>query len=165
MSLYALYAVLGIASVWDLKTLKIPNALILIGMVLGVTLTTVENGFDGLKLSLIGILVTFLILYPVWALKAIGMPVIGAGDVKLFLVVASFLGLTSTLTIVLYSIILGGCMFLLIIHPKKVFNMFKDFLYLLIYFLPIKDEKKMKKNISFALPILIVVVVYNNFIL
>lgn len=160
MSLYALYTVLGIASVWDLKTLRIPNALILFGLSVGIGLSIYEHGWAGLKLSLLGILLVFLTLFPVWAAKTVGLPMIGAGDVKLYMVVGAFLGYAGTMSIFLWSIILGGVLFLVSTHPKRILQIFQDFFYLVFYFLPpvLTGEKK-KKKISFALPILVVTVI------
>lgn len=67
----------------DLKTDRIPNGFILLGMVIGI----VGSVLSGRELSdiLASMLPAFLLMYPLYMIGALG-----AGDVKLFVMIGSF---------------------------------------------------------------------------
>lgn len=162
LSLYILYTILFIVSVWDLRTLKIPNAFIVGGWLIGLVVSFIENGFNGLFESFVAMLVVGVLLLPIWALSQVGIRTIGAGDVKLFMVVSVFLGISMTLQIVWYSILLGAILFLFIIKPKRIVEMVQEFLYLSFYFIP-PPVMESKKKISYALPIFLIVLGLTGF--
>lgn len=73
------------AVIWDLVQFRIPNYLILAGLVLGILLLP-YHGFSFTEV-LLGSLCPLIFLYPLFALGAFG-----AGDIKLFIVTGLFLG-------------------------------------------------------------------------
>lgn len=87
------------------------------------------------------------------------MPAIGAGDIKLYVVISTFLGLNNTITIIYYSIIIGSLLFLLMLSPKKVKAMFDHFVYLFFFFIPNHQEKNLK-HIAFSIPITMAVLLH-----
>ncbi len=98
-----LLLILSTAIVSDLRSRRIPNWLTGPGILLGLGIHTFMDHWEGLKFSLEGIalgLGLFLILYMVgW---------IGAGDVKLYAVVGSFLGPFQTLSAAIIVALMGG---------------------------------------------------------
>ena len=100
---YLLLVLLGIAAVIDFRTYKIPNWLTGPAMLAGITLHTVTMQFPGFVFSLEGAAVglgVFVILYVCgW---------MGAGDVKLFAAVGSFLGPAQTISAALVIALVGG---------------------------------------------------------
>lgn len=149
MEILILYIVLTIASIWDIKTFKIPNALVFSSMVLGICLSFFENGFNGMFISLLSIVIIFVIFLPIWIFK-----IMGAGDIKLYMAISSFLGWKMTLSISYYSIIIGALMFMFFIHPKRIYSMFKEFFFLIFYKIPLLSDGN-KRKLQFSVPIFI----------
>jgi prepilin peptidase CpaA len=107
---YLLLALLGIAAVIDCRTYRIPNWLTGPAILAGITLHTVTMQFPGLVFSLEGAVVglsVFAILYVCgW---------MGAGDVKLFAAVGSFLGPAQTISAALVIALVGGLLAFLVL--------------------------------------------------
>lgn len=82
--LYAIILAAG-ASYFDLKEDRIPNLLVALGALGGVLRNVYVNGWDGAVSGFISAVIVFAILFPVYLIRGIG-----AGDVKLFAVMASF---------------------------------------------------------------------------
>lgn len=76
-----------LATAFDLRDYKIPNALCAGMMLTGVCMTAYHLGFSALRFSFAGILIPFTLLYLVFYC---GM--IGAGDIKLFSGIGAFAG-------------------------------------------------------------------------
>jgi prepilin peptidase CpaA len=148
MEIYILFTILIIASVWDLIKFKIPNALVLFTALMGIIYSTYFGGWGGFAESSLGLLLTFLVFLPAWLF--FGM---GAGDVKLLMALATFIGLGNTLYVGLYAIIISSVIFIFWVNPKRILKMFKDYFYLLFYKIPLLSERNAKKKLPFALMI------------
>ncbi|OZA30334.1 MAG: hypothetical protein B7X93_03625 [Hydrogenophilales bacterium 17-61-9] len=109
-----LLSLLAAATIADLAHRRIPNLIVLAGLLLGVTLNTFlpegfglfnRNGPGGLGLmsALGGMLVGGGLLLPMYALKAMG-----AGDVKLMAMVGTFLSPWHALWAALIVLLTGG---------------------------------------------------------
>lgn len=93
----------------DFKSYKIPNYLAATGIIASFAICIAEHGPAGILSWFPGILFPFLILFPLFLIRAVG-----AGDIKLFCVIGSFYGiafgfqtiLLSFLTAAFFSIIL-----------------------------------------------------------
>ena len=105
-----LLGLLGVAVVSDLRTHRIPNRLVLLGLVLGLVGQAWAAGFIGLGHSLLGMLIGFGIFLPMYA--AGGM---AAGDVKLMAMAGAFLTPHDALWAAFFSLIAGGVCGLLIV--------------------------------------------------
>lgn len=91
----------------DLKYKKIENRVIVVGLVGVYILRFVEAGWTGVWLSMIHMSMVFLVLFPLFVMKGLG-----AGDIKLFCVVAAlFPEYIKTILIVSFLI---GAMWVLI---------------------------------------------------
>jgi prepilin peptidase CpaA len=102
-----LFAVTGIAAFFDVKERRIPNWVIIVGVIGGVVL----GGFQGhtqLLISVAGFVAGILALLIPFAFGWMG-----AGDVKLFAVVGALLGYTWLPRVFFYSCLLAGGMALL----------------------------------------------------
>jgi prepilin peptidase CpaA len=98
-----LYAVLGLAAIYDLRFRKIPNGLTYPVMALAVAYHATLNGWGGVLLSLEGIgLGMALLILPFL------MGGMGAGDVKLLGAVGGFLGPQGVFRAFLFIAIVGG---------------------------------------------------------
>lgn len=110
-----LFAVLLLASAFDLHRRRIPNALTFPAMVAGIVYWTFFNGMEGFMQGTGGLLIGigFLIVFYL-------MGMMGAGDVKLMGAVGSFLGPQGVFHAFLYSAIIGGLYALFVLARCKV---------------------------------------------
>lgn len=142
MMLLSLTLILVVASVWDMKlNKKIPNALIFLGLGLGISMSAFYSGWNGLLSSVGAIIIVQIIFMLFWG-------AIAAGDIKLFMVIASFLGISETLFIGLLSFIIAGLLFTLL-KPKKTIYSIKSMLYFVFYTVPIKPVSK-SQSVAFS---------------
>lgn len=111
VSTVVLLGLLGVAVVSDLLRHRIPNALVLLGLALGLAGQTYSGGISGLGDSLLGILICFGVFLPMYVSGGMA-----AGDVKLMAMVGSFLPFPFALWAALFSLIAGGvCGFLIVL--------------------------------------------------
>lgn len=115
--------VLLVAAAWsDIQSHRIPNTLILTGMVLAFALGAWQNGVSGLLGAGGGFALGLLVFMPFYLLRALG-----AGDVKLMAVVGAFLGPGGLIGAVLGTFIAGGVMALaLTLHSGKLGQMLSN---------------------------------------
>lgn len=112
-----LLLVLLLAIVNDLYNRKIPNGLILFGLVgslIGQLL--LPQGFVFTQWA-VGVFAGFICFFPLYILRGMA-----AGDVKLMMVVGGFVGFPLVLTAALYSFVAGGIMAILIVLSKGQFK-------------------------------------------
>ncbi len=103
-ALYGLLAAVVACAAWkDARTGKIPNRVTFPAMLVFVAGHAVLGGLDGLLFSLTGLGagLTFLLIPHLFGY-------LGAGDVKLMAVVGAALGISSLLTVFLFTSIAGG---------------------------------------------------------
>ena len=102
-------ALLAAACVSDLRTRRIPNALVVVTAIAGVIFSAVTKSFAvGLTQAGAGLLTGLAIWIPFYALR-----MLGAGDVKLFAAAATFLGARSAVDAAVYTALYGGALALL----------------------------------------------------
>ena len=136
-SLLIRYAVLvllvTIAAVYDIQFRRIPNSLVLTGLVLSLIIQFTFNEFYGFKAWGYGMLTGLALFLPLYALHAMG-----AGDVKLVAMVGSFLDAGSAIGVVLTTLLVGGVLSIVValrngvlrqaisnIHMQLTLTMFK----------------------------------------
>lgn len=136
-SLLIRYAVLvllvTIAAVYDIQFRRIPNSLVLTGLVLSLIIQVTFNEFYGFKAWGYGMLTGLALFLPLYALHAMG-----AGDVKLVAMVGSFLDAGSAIGVVLTTLLVGGVLSIVValrngvlrqaisnIHTQLTLTMFK----------------------------------------
>ena len=113
-----LLLVTGTAAVFDVRFRRIPNWLVLTGLVLGLGLNTILFGWSGAKSSLGGLGLAFGIYFPLYLLRAMG-----AGDVKLMTAIGSMMGAANWLGIFVITLLLGGLMaVVLLLSRGKLMN-------------------------------------------
>jgi prepilin peptidase CpaA len=106
--------ILLLATVFDLRQRRIPNALTLPVMAGGMILCTSLNGLDGFMLSAGGLLLGVAFLIPFYMMGGMG-----AGDVKLMGAVGSILGPQGVFTAFLFSAIAGGLYALFVLARSR----------------------------------------------
>jgi prepilin peptidase CpaA len=105
-----LVVVVGTAGVYDLRFRRIPNWLVLAGLVLGFCVNTVLFGWAGLRLAGLGFGLALLIYMPLHLLRAMG-----AGDVKLMAAVGSLVGPGNWLMLFVITAVVGGVVALVVL--------------------------------------------------
>ena len=93
----------GVAAIYDIRFRRIPNWLVLPGLLLGLGLNVFLSEWQGLRLSLLGLGLASLIYFPLYLLRGMG-----AGDVKLMMALGSMVGWANWLGIFIITSILGG---------------------------------------------------------
>src|ERR1022692_3110667 len=86
----------------DLRQHRIPNPLIIIGLILGFAFQLAAGAAHGVWWGLLGAALGLVCFMPFYALRAMG-----AGDVKLMAVVGFFLGPKGLLYAVVFSLLAG----------------------------------------------------------
>lgn len=102
VNLAILMTLLGVAACFDIKSRRIPNWLVVTGLVssLGTHIFLGNGGFSAWAL---GLLVGFGLFLPLYVVRAMG-----AGDVKLMGMVGAFLGPAAAVGAVLMTLVVGG---------------------------------------------------------
>lgn len=112
-----LYILLSIAVVQDFRQTKISNRLILSGIFIGFLLTLFGRGADHIAWILLGIILPVIFLYIFYL-----MGVLGAGDIKLFSMLGTFLNLKQLLASVLLACIFGAIIsFIKLCQKRQLF--------------------------------------------
>ncbi len=101
-STLALLALLGMASYVDLLEHRIPNRLVLVGLIVAISLAASTAGRDGVVACLTGVATGAALLLPYYVLGGMG-----AGDVKLMAMAGGFLGARLTVAAVLATLLSG----------------------------------------------------------
>ena len=101
---HCLLILLLIAAVFmDFKYDRIYNDWITLGILLGLSLRIWKNGWHDMGSAIAAMLLSFCILYPIYKIGALG-----AGDIKLFIMVGSFLSVNRLIYIIVVSFIIGA---------------------------------------------------------
>lgn len=128
MALIPLVILLIVIAWQDIRSRRIPNKLVLIGVVSGIVLNGLlpeGSGFNNVMLpggvgwlpALQGLGIGMAVLLPLYLLRAMG-----AGDVKLMAMVGAFLGPGDTLGALLATFVAGGVMALIMALVTKRFG-------------------------------------------
>lgn len=105
--MYITYALLGVslatALIYDLRARRIPNGLIGLMLVEGLTLQYATGGSSAALAGLGGLAVGFAVFFPLYMRGGMG-----AGDVKLMAASGVFLSPSLTVQALLYTLVFGG---------------------------------------------------------
>lgn len=96
-----LLLLLLLSALADLKTDRIPNGFVLLGTVIGISGSILSG--RGLPGILASVFLAFLLMYPLYMIGALG-----AGDVKLFLMIGSFRAAGEFLVILVGAFVIGA---------------------------------------------------------
>ena len=90
-----------LATLADLKNDRIPNGFVILGIVIGI-LCSLWYG-SGIRYTVISMFLAFLLLYPMFKIGALG-----AGDVKIFMMIGSFVGVKELFMVMIMSFVIGA---------------------------------------------------------
>lgn len=108
-----LWLLVGVAAVWDLSARRIPNPLILTGLILGAAVQLQLNGLAGLGAALLGAAAGLILLIGPFAMR-----VMGGGDVKLTMVCGAFLGVYLMAEVTVLATALHGVVALAVVLAR-----------------------------------------------
>jgi len=103
LKLALLIVLVIIAAAFDIKYRRIPNWLVLIGLVAGLGFGTLSSHGAGISGWSLGFAVGFGLFLPLYLMRAMG-----AGDVKLIAMVGGFLGAAGVFEVILLTLLAGG---------------------------------------------------------
>ena len=145
----------------DFKYDRIYNDLIVSGILLGLSIRILKNGWYDIFGAIVAMLLSFCILYPIYKIGALG-----AGDAKLFIMVGSFESAGKLLRVIAVSFIIGSVFSIVKMISEENFKERMQYLFSYLsdvfctgqwklYGENLRDDyKKYKSNkIHFALPI------------
>ncbi len=143
---------------YDLKTYRIPNQVIIFSLSLYLFLSLFTSSIVISIRGLCSAILCILLLFPIYFIHAIG-----AGDIKLLAVVSCFLGFRQGMVVVVFSFLVGAVISIIyLIRTHILFRQMQSIAFYLSYIyqtkkvVPYKNFSKSKKNcIHFSLPILI----------
>jgi prepilin peptidase CpaA len=98
-----LIALILVAGAYDVLYRRIPNWLTLSGIITGLALNTFLYRGPGLRLSLLGLTVSFAVYFLLYSLRAMG-----GGDVKLMAAIGALVGVGDWFGMFLITAIIGG---------------------------------------------------------
>lgn len=135
----------------DLKTYKVKNQWVLLLFLAAILWRYIQDGFTGLGKGILQMLLSFLLLLPVFAFRALG-----AADIKILLSLSLLFPLQGIIFIFMSSIFIG---FILSVF-KCFYTNPKSLRCVISYFSPFK-QKSEYHNIHFTIPIFISVILYS----
>lgn len=137
--IYSLLILVFLAVYQDIKTYKIKNYIIIIGITTGLIINIKDVGFLGIYPSLLGIILPVVLLLPLFLIK-----VLGAGDIKLFSVIGLYVGKDVVLKIIALSFFIGAIISIFYLIRNKLF--IKRLNHLKSYISNLKREKNLGMN-------------------
>lgn len=110
--------VLIAAFITDIRWMKIPNKITIIGFISGIAFHAFSGGMEGVLFALKGAAVGFALMFIMYLFGAVG-----GGDVKLFGGIGAWTGIGLTLSILMYSILAAGIIGIFILLMRREFIM------------------------------------------
>ena len=117
---------LVIAAVTDMRTGRISNRLVCLGIVTGFFVQIWESGYRGLALSVLQIVFPVIVLFLLFLMHALG-----AGDIKLFSMIGSLWNLKVLCYCMVFSFVAGAVISLIKLLYQK--NLFARLIYFFHY--------------------------------
>ena len=162
--LLCLFVILLLAVLEDFKRKKIPNILIVAGIITGIIRIFIRDGAWEIFLYIPGIILPFSLLYPIYKIGGIG-----AGDIKLLSLLGFYLSFSQLIFSIFTAFLIGAI--LAIFKMIYYHNFLERFIYLVSYIREIsksgkihyykqnteKEEAMKKTTIGLAAPIFLAV--------
>lgn len=157
-----LFTVTGAAVLWDVRTGKIPNFLILAGAGAACLFQLAESGAEGFRQFLGGSILPLFLLAVLYYFR-----MLGAGDIKLFCAIGGLMGGRSLILCMAVSFLLGALVSLVLLIRRR--NLKKRLLYFIAYigrfyqtrqWVPYRDKRDRSGEFCFTVPIFLSVLLY-----
>lgn len=119
-----MFPVLVLSAYSDMRWKKIPNLLIMAGGIGCLMVRFQLQGVNGIKMALFSLMFTILVFFPIFLMGGIG-----AGDIKLFAIIAAMHGMERLLwVLVVLFVIAGGCGIRILIRQGVLCKRMEEFL-------------------------------------
>lgn len=105
---------ISLAVICDLYTYKVKNRITFSFAIIAIVYNLSFHGLNGLYFAVLGLIVPFIILFPLYYLR-----MLGAGDIKLFCSLGALIGLKLIIYSILYSFICGAFIAIAIMLVRK----------------------------------------------
>ena len=155
------------AAYFDSRQFKIPNKMIIAGVLTAIILNTITYGLKGLKVSLFGGVVAFILGFFMWKLK-----VFKAGDAKLLMMIGFFEGIEDMWMPLCAAIIAAGILslFLMVRNHQLKSRLQRVWLHFKLMFMRRKYEGYVPVDndqikMPFAVPVFIGILIYKIFMI
>src|SRR3954454_3437633 len=102
------------AAFYDMRFRRIPNWLVLMALIVGVTINLVAMGVAGLKLAMLGAGAAFLVYFPLFVVRGMG-----AGDVKLMMAIGALVGPQNWIGIFMLTAIFGAAIAIVVLLLRR----------------------------------------------
>ncbi len=165
-----LLILLLVAVITDLSVTRIPNLIIITGLVSGIFYRVLCKGERNYFMLAVGILLPIIVFFPLFLIRAMG-----AGDIKLLAVTGAFFTIKENMECIVVAILIAGVIALIKIVAEK--NIRERIKYLFVYlahiykyavagnfyekpYMDTEDKVVVKKaGIKFSLPVLLGVII------
>lgn len=147
----------GAAVYFDILYQRIPNCLIIVGLILGLICQISCYGIFGFLLFCAGAVLPVMILGILFYFR-----MMGAGDIKLLCVTGSFLGPITGLLCIFYTFLIGGILSAVLLHKRH------KFICRIVYFqnyvtqylrtkqwTPYMDKQDRDSHLCFSIPVFV----------
>lgn len=162
MEKFFLISIGALAVFWDLWKDKIPNSLVIAGLGLGCCWQITAKGLYGILDFLGGAILPLLLLAVLFYFR-----MMGAGDIKLFAAIGSFVGMKTVLMCMMFSFLAGAVISIFLIFRRGILR--KRLTYFFAYFsnyyqtknwIPYRNRMERECSIHFSLPVFISLMMY-----
>lgn len=113
-SMLTLYILLTVAVIQDFRHMKVSNRLIFIGLGLGIFFQTIQKGPVAIVRVLPNIIIPVIVLYLLFLMRCLG-----AGDIKLFSVIGTFINFKQLGVCIAAAFVIGAVFALLKMLSRK----------------------------------------------
>lgn len=130
LNILVLVGLLLVAVYCDIRSFRIPNKLILVGLITGSLLNIIlphEAGGLSFQAALVGFGVGLILFLPLYLIRAMG-----AGDIKLMGMIGIFVGPLPMLFIALYTAVAGGILAVIVLLCNGKLNGLIEFFKILL---------------------------------
>jgi prepilin peptidase CpaA len=133
--------ILIVAAYIDGKELRVPNWITFPMVLAGLLYNTALDGWSGLELGLLGMVVGLATLLPLYAVGGMG-----AGDVKLMAGIGAWLGATVTWNAFIATVVVGAVMAVIMVLYRRAWEKhYGNFLMIMTEFLVIQNPRKLSE--------------------
>ena len=103
LKIILLLVIISVSAYTDIKENKIKNKYLLVSLILGLVISLLTSGMAGVKDSILGIIVPFVLLFIFFVIR-----MFGAGDIKLFCTIGAIMGLNFVINNIMYTVFSTG---------------------------------------------------------
>lgn len=147
----------GVAVYYDVRYRRIPNGLIVVGLLMGLVYQVRHFRLAGLAAYGAGVLFPVAVLGFLYYFR-----MMGAGDIKLLSVIGGFLGPFQGFLCIIYTFLIGGAIAVALLFKRRIFfkriHYFRDYVFQYLQtrqWSPYMQPKDEEGSLYFSIPVFI----------